>query len=86
MKSTKPKIYRITLSRVTYVAASSVDEAKRYAIRDEHEMLNNEGPGFVSDAERVTKLDDLTHGWKGNCIPYGDADSAFLSDLLSRIS
>ncbi len=64
-------VYEVTFTFVAYIAAESEQDALRRATSSEQrDIVRNEDP-YIEVTKHVTKVEDLGHGWDGECLAYG---------------
>ena len=76
------KLYTIEITSIAVIAA----EDEEHAIKTAQSMRNqiffdDANPRIESDGE-IKNIDDLSHGWDGECIPYGGDGNTRIKDLM----
>lgn len=76
----KPYMVEIT----TYGVVMAEDEAHARQVADsyKHEILGDDWNPRIEVDGTVVNVDDLSHGWDGECIPYGGDGDTTLAVLL----
>jgi len=76
------KLYTIEITSIAVIAAEDEACALEIAsnIRDQI-FFDDANPRIESNGENKT-LDDLSHGWDGECIPYGGDGNTRIKDLM----
>ena len=77
----KPYMVEIT----TYGVVMAEDEAHAHQVADSYkrEILGDDWNPRIEVDGVVVKVDDLSHGWDGECIPYGGDGNTTLAALLA---
>lgn len=76
----KPYMVEIT----TYGVVMAEDEAHAHQVADSYkrEIFGADWNPRIEVDGAVVKVEDLAHGWDGECIPYGGDGNTKLADLL----
>ena len=76
----KPYMVEIT----TYGVVMAEDEAHAHQVADSYkrEIFGDDWNPRIEVDGAVVKVEDLAHGWDGECIPYGGDGNTKLADLL----
>lgn len=76
----KPYLIEITTHAV--VMAEDEDHARSVADSYKREAFGDDPNPRIEVECEVAKLQDLEHGWDGECIPYGGDGNTRLAELL----
>ena len=76
----KPYMVEIT----TYGVVMAEDETHAHQVADSYkrEIFGDDWNPRIEVGGAVVKVDDLSHGWDGECIPYGGDGNTTLAALL----
>lgn len=76
----KPYMVEIT----TYGVVMAEDEVHAHQVADSYkrEIFGDDWNPRIEVDGAVVKVEDLAHGWDGECIPYGGDGNTKLADLL----
>lgn len=77
------KAYMVEITTYAVVMAEDEGHAERVATHHKHDVLVDDWNPRIEVEREVTRLEDLDHGWDGECIPYGGDGNTRLSDLLT---
>ena len=77
-------LYRVELTVVAVVEADDEIDAITAAEDDKREIFGDSDGLEITVWGEVTKLEDLTDGWDGNCIPYGGDGNTSIRELLAE--
>lgn len=64
-------LYKVTVTFEAVVAAESADAAVSMF---DSGMGEIDDPPDTIEADKIESLEELPHGWDGNCIPWGERD------------
>ncbi len=76
------KAYMVEITTYAVVMAEDEGHAERVATDHKHDVLGDDWNPRIEVEREVTRLEDLDHGWDGECIPYGGDGNTRLSALL----
>ncbi|QHS09033.1 hypothetical protein [Sinimarinibacterium sp. NLF-5-8] len=77
------KAYMVEITTYAVVMAEDEGHAERVATDYRHDALGDDWNPRIEVEREVTRLEDLDHGWDGQCIPYGGDGNTRLSALLT---
>ena len=77
------KTYLVEITTYAVVVAEDEDHAKQVATNYKHDVLGDDRNPQVEVEREVTRLEDLEHGWDGECIPYGGDGNTRLNAILT---
>lgn len=81
-------LYKVTVTFEAVVAAESGDAAVSMF---DSGMGEIDDPPDTIEADKIESLEELPHGWDGNCIPWGNRDkfpgvNATIRQILEKSS
>lgn len=77
------KAYMVKIT--THAVVMAEDEAHAYVVAGihKHEALDDDLNPRIEIEGEVAHVEQLNHGWDGECIPYGGDGNTLLSALLT---
>ena len=76
------KIFEVRIEMYAVVAADDESHAHEVARRNASSILSDDGAPYIDVIGEAKTLQDLGHGWNGDCLPYGGDGKTTLSKLL----
>lgn len=76
------KIFEVRIAMYAVVAADNENHAYEVARRNASSILSDDGNPYIDVLCEAKTLQDLGHGWNGDCLPYGGDGKTTLSKLL----
>ena len=76
------KIFEVRIAMYAVVAADNENHAYEVARRNASSILSDDGAPYIDVISEAKTLQDLAHGWNGDCLPYGGDGETTLSKLL----
>lgn len=76
------KIFEVRIATYAVVVAKDETHAREVARRHAIKILDDDGDTNIDVIREVKTIQDLEHGWDGDCLPYGGDEETILSKLL----
>ena len=78
------KIFEVRIALYAVVAAEDESHAHEVARRNASSILGDDGDPYIDVLREAKTIQDLGHGWNGECLPYGGDGKSTLSKLLKE--
>ncbi len=78
------KIFEVRIALYAVVAAEDESHAREVARRNASSILGDDGDPYIDVLREAKTIQDLGHGWNGECLPYGGDGQTTLSKLLKE--
>ena len=77
------RVFEVRIATYAVVAAEDETHALEVARRNASQALSDDGAPYIHVLGEAKTLNDLGHGWDGDCLPYGGDGETTLSKLLA---